>query len=831
MTFLLLQTFLLMAAAYFLGAFIGCMLRRIARPSPDVGTIHSTEAALAATAAAAAVAPASDAAKEPRVEYVPPAGGSDTRRFERALTSAGSGAAEIERVHLPTPAAPLPAAESSEPSTIIVPPRSPEPAKPAPAFVIKEPVPAKPAAPAAVEAPKPVTRTTEADRISVAAASAAAAAAAAMIANSRTPGAESPKPATAPVAPKPVEAPKPIASTSAAPGIAAAAAGGGSSGVVAEVRLGTVPPADRQDLTLLRGIDIGTAKLLNDRGIWHFRDIARWKEAEVEAFNRSLGSPGRVERENWIEQAAVLAAGGFTDYARRRLKGENAASIPAVPPAPAAAAPAPAPAPAAAKPPAPARQDLTLIRGIDETTAAMLESQGIRGYADIAKWKEADVAAANRVIGKAGRVEKEGWIEQAAVLAAGAMTEYARRRMRGETISNKPTATAVASAPKPAAPAPTPAPAPAPAAAKPATPARQDLTLIRGIDEATAAMLESQGIRGYADIAKWKEADVAAANRVIGKAGRVEQEGWIEQATVLAAGAMTEYARRRMRGESISAKPTATAVASAPKAAAPAQAPAPPPAPAPAPQRSATSAANAVAAAVAAAAASANRGAGASDRPAPATSAPAAPAVAADLLQRIRGIDSVTERLLIANGITRHGQIAAWSPDDVARVEGLLGAPGRIGRENWVEQAQILAGGTESADGGATRPARLADAIRENTSPRAPRQDVGALRSVRSEALRPGPADAKVGSSKPASATDDLKRIRGVGVLIEKKLNALGIKRYEQVASWTADDIEAISQSLDFRGRIERENWIEQARILAAGGHTEFSRRLDRSDS
>jgi hypothetical protein len=35
---------------------------------------------------------------------------------------------------------------------------------------------------------------------------------------------------------------------------------------------------------------------------------------------------------------------------------------------------------------------------------------------------------------------------------------------------------------------------------------------------------------------------------------------------------------------------------------------------------------------------------------------------------------------------------------------------------------------------------------------------------------------------------------------------------------------------LDFKGRIERENWVEQARILASGGFTEFSRRVDRGE-
>ena len=66
--------------------------------------------------------------------------------------------------------------------------------------------------------------------------------------------------------------------------------------------------------------------------------------------------------------------------------------------------------------------------------------------------------------------------------------------------------------------------------------------------------------------------------------------------------------------------------------------------------------------------------------------------------------------------------------------------------------------------------------------------------------------------------------------MIEKRLNALGVTSYEQIANWTRADVLRISQQLDFKGRVERENWIEQGRILAAGGQTEFSRRVDRGE-
>ena len=77
---------------------------------------------------------------------------------------------------------------------------------------------------------------------------------------------------------------------------------------------------------------------------------------------------------------------------------------------------------------------------------------------------------------------------------------------------------------------------------------------------------------------------------------------------------------------------------------------------------------------------------------------------------------------------------------------------------------------------------------------------------------------------------DDLKRIKGIGVVLEKKLHGLGIINYGQIAGWAQSDIDKMSGVLDFNGRIERENWIEQARILATGGITDFARRVDRGE-
>ncbi len=77
---------------------------------------------------------------------------------------------------------------------------------------------------------------------------------------------------------------------------------------------------------------------------------------------------------------------------------------------------------------------------------------------------------------------------------------------------------------------------------------------------------------------------------------------------------------------------------------------------------------------------------------------------------------------------------------------------------------------------------------------------------------------------------DDLKRIRGIGKQNEGRLHALGIWHFDQVASWTLEEIKWIGSYLAFPGRIEREDWLAQAKVLATGAETEFSKRVARGD-
>lgn len=79
--------------------------------------------------------------------------------------------------------------------------------------------------------------------------------------------------------------------------------------------------------------------------------------------------------------------------------------------------------------------------------------------------------------------------------------------------------------------------------------------------------------------------------------------------------------------------------------------------------------------------------------------------------------------------------------------------------------------------------------------------------------------------SAPEGEADDLKKISGVGPKLEEKLNNLGIYHFSQIESFTAEDIEKVDAELNFKGRIDREDWLGQAKILAAGGETEFSKK------
>lgn len=108
-----------------------------------------------------------------------------------------------------------------------------------------------------------------------------------------------------------------------------------------------------------------------------------------------------------------------------------------------------------------------------------------------------------------------------------------------------------------------------------------------------------------------------------------------------------------------------------------------------------------------------------------------------------------------------------------------------------------------------------------------PRTDALPLATAPAQARPPAgpaapPATALAGAppqglAAPEGEPDDLQQISGIGPGIEKILHELGIYHFRQIAEFTPDNVAWVNQRLRFKGRIEREDWIGQARRLATG--------------
>jgi predicted flap endonuclease-1-like 5' DNA nuclease len=72
--------------------------------------------------------------------------------------------------------------------------------------------------------------------------------------------------------------------------------------------------------------------------------------------------------------------------------------------------------------------------------------------------------------------------------------------------------------------------------------------------------------------------------------------------------------------------------------------------------------------------------------------------------------------------------------------------------------------------------------------------------------------------STPQGNADDLTRIKGIGHKLSALLNELGIYHFKQIASWSQPEAAWVDEFLAFKGRVSRENWIEQARTFSSNG-------------
>jgi predicted flap endonuclease-1-like 5' DNA nuclease len=95
----------------------------------------------------------------------------------------------------------------------------------------------------------------------------------------------------------------------------------------------------------------------------------------------------------------------------------------------------------------------------------------------------------------------------------------------------------------------------------------------------------------------------------------------------------------------------------------------------------------------------------------------------------------------------------------------------------------------------------------------------------------PAPAAPSMAKPKGIAAArggkaDDLQRISGVGPKNETILHNLGFFHFDQIAAWTAQEVAWVDDHLRFGGRIQREEWIRQAGLLAAGKEDQFMKEF-----
>ncbi len=89
-----------------------------------------------------------------------------------------------------------------------------------------------------------------------------------------------------------------------------------------------------------------------------------------------------------------------------------------------------------------------------------------------------------------------------------------------------------------------------------------------------------------------------------------------------------------------------------------------------------------------------------------------------------------------------------------------------------------------------------------------------AVAAVAEEPPASKPVQARGLDAAIGGKADDLKIISGIGPKLEKTLNGLGIFHFEQIAGWSAQDVREVDDLLSFKGRIERDDWIGQAKKL-----------------
>ena len=107
-----------------------------------------------------------------------------------------------------------------------------------------------------------------------------------------------------------------------------------------------------------------------------------------------------------------------------------------------------------------------------------------------------------------------------------------------------------------------------------------------------------------------------------------------------------------------------------------------------------------------------------------------------------------------------------------------------------------------------------------------------AEKTAKPKAAKPAKPEGLVRLKAPRKGhADDLQEIEGIGPALEKLVNSLGFFHFDQIAVWSEADIATVDAEMKtFKGRIKRDKWVEQARIITAEGLEAFRERARTND-
>lgn len=185
-------------------------------------------------------------------------------------------------------------------------------------------------------------------------------------------------------------------------------------------------------------------------------------------------------------------------------------------------------------------------------------------------------------------------------------------------------------------------------------------------------------------------------------------------------------------------------------------------------------------------------------------------------------------RLAVATKAVEDARIAAAAK---AAEDARLAAAAKAARDARIaaaaqatEEARIAAAAKVAEDARIATEAKAAEGARATAAAKAAEEDHVAVAAARADegTLHPGSKPPAIAAPADDEA-DDLKLIKGIGPKNEKACHALGVYQFRQIADWTPEEAIWVGHHMAFPGRIEREHWIAQARLLAAGGDTEHS--------